>query len=49
MSIGKELQIDVGVNQVDGHKSFVSGRLTDGDTLLNEADALFMRFKLGQP
>jgi hypothetical protein len=27
----------------------VSGRLSDGDTLLTEADALFVRLKPGQP
>jgi hypothetical protein len=27
----------------------VSGRLRDGDTLLTEADALFVRLKPGQP
>ena len=47
--IEKELQIDAGVDRVEGRKIFVSGRLTDGDTLLTEADALFVRLKPGQP
>lgn len=47
--IEKELQIDAGIDQVDGRKIFVSGRLSDGDTLLAEADALFVRLKPGQP
>jgi acyl-coenzyme A thioesterase PaaI-like protein len=47
--IEKELQFDAGVDQVDGRKIFVSGRLTDGDKLLAEADALFVRLKPGQP
>ena len=47
--IEKELQFDAGIDQVDGRKIFVSGRLTDGDTLLTEADALFVRLKPGQP
>ncbi|OBF10133.1 thioesterase [Mycobacterium sp. ACS4054] len=47
--IEKELQFDAGVDRVDGRKIFVSGRLTDGDTLLTEADALFVRLKPGQP
>lgn len=46
--IEKELQFDAGVDKVDGRKIFVSGRLTDGDTLLTEADALFVRLKPGQ-
>jgi acyl-coenzyme A thioesterase PaaI-like protein len=47
--IEKKLQIDAGVDRVDGRKIFVSGRLSDGDTLLTEADALFVRLKPGQP
>ncbi len=47
--IEKELQFEAGVDRVDGRKIFVSGRLSDGDTLLTEADALFVRLKPGQP
>ena len=47
--IEKELQIDAGVDRVEGRKIFVSGRLSDGDTLLTEAAALFVRLKPGQP
>lgn len=47
--IEKELQFEAGVDRVEGRKIFVSGRLTDGDTLLTEADALFVRLKPGQP
>jgi acyl-coenzyme A thioesterase PaaI-like protein len=47
--IDKELQFDAGIDRVDGRKIFVSGRLTDGDTLLAEADALFVKLKPGQP
>jgi acyl-coenzyme A thioesterase PaaI-like protein len=47
--IEKDLQFDAGVDQVDGRKLLVSGRLRDGDTLLSEADALFVRLKPGQP
>lgn len=47
--IEKELQFDAGIDRVDGRKIFVSGRLTDGDRLLTEADALFVRLKPGQP
>ncbi|TDK85301.1 PaaI family thioesterase [Mycobacterium paragordonae] len=45
----KELLFDAGVDREDGRKIFVSGRLRDGDTLLTEADALFVRLKPGQP
>lgn len=47
--IEKELQIEAGIDRVEGRKIFVSGRLSDGDTLLTEADALFVRLKPGQP
>jgi acyl-coenzyme A thioesterase PaaI-like protein len=47
--IEKELQIDAGIDRVDGRKIFVSGTLSDGETLLTEADALFVRLKPGQP
>jgi acyl-coenzyme A thioesterase PaaI-like protein len=47
--IEKKLQIDAGIDRVEGRKIFVSGRLSDGDTLLTEADALFVRLKPGQP
>jgi acyl-coenzyme A thioesterase PaaI-like protein len=47
--IEKELQFDAGVDREDGRKIFVSGRLRDGDTLLTEAEALFVRLKPGQP
>ena len=47
--IEKELQFNAGIDTVDGRKIFVSGRLSDGDILLTEADALFVRLKPGQP
>jgi acyl-coenzyme A thioesterase PaaI-like protein len=47
--IEKELQFDAGIDSDEGRKIFVSGRLTDGGTLLTEADALFVRLKPGQP
>ena len=49
MPIEKELQFDAGVDRVDGRKIFVSGRLLDGETVLAEADALFVKLKPGQP
>jgi acyl-coenzyme A thioesterase PaaI-like protein len=47
--IEKQLQVDAGIDRVEGRKIFVSGRLSDGDTVLTEADALFVRLKPGQP
>jgi acyl-coenzyme A thioesterase PaaI-like protein len=47
--VDKELQIDAGVDRVDGRKIFVSGRLSDGGTVLTEGEALFVLLKPGQP
>jgi acyl-coenzyme A thioesterase PaaI-like protein len=47
--IEKELQVDAGISRVDGRKIFVEGRLCDGDTLLTDAEALFVLPKPGQP
>lgn len=47
--IEKELQIEAGIGRVDGRKIFVEARLCDGDTLLTDAEALFVRLKPGQP
>lgn len=47
--IEKELQIDAGIERIDGRKIFVEGRLLDGDTLLTDAEALFVKLRPGQP
>ncbi len=47
--IEKELQIDAGIERIDGRKIFVEGLLLDGDTLLTDAEALFVRLRPGQP
>jgi acyl-coenzyme A thioesterase PaaI-like protein len=47
--VEKELQVDAGIERVDGRKIFVEARLTDGDTLLADGEALFVRLKPGQP
>jgi acyl-coenzyme A thioesterase PaaI-like protein len=47
--IETKLQVDAGVDGVDGRKMFISGRLLDGETLLAEANALFVKLKPGQP
>lgn len=47
--VEQELQVDAGIDRADGRKIFVSGRLSDGDTTLTEAEALFVRLKPGQP
>jgi acyl-coenzyme A thioesterase PaaI-like protein len=47
--IEKELQVDAGIDRVEGRKIFVVGRLCDGADVLTEAEALFVRLKPGQP
>ena len=47
--IEKELQVDAGIDRVDGRKIFVAGRLLDGEVVLAEADALFVKLNPGQP
>ncbi|MFV0494349.1 PaaI family thioesterase [Mycobacterium sp.] len=47
--IEKKLQFDAGIDRVEGRKIIVTGRLRDGDTLLTEAEALFVQLKPGQP
>ena len=47
--IGRQLQVEAGLDRIGGRKIFVSGRLLDGPDVLTESDALFIRLKPGQP
>ena len=47
--IEKELQVDARVDRSEGRKIFVAGRLLDGDTVLSDAEALFVKLNPGQP
>jgi acyl-coenzyme A thioesterase PaaI-like protein len=47
--VEKHLQVDAGIERVDGRKIFVKGRLTDGEALLADGEALFVRLRPGQP
>jgi acyl-coenzyme A thioesterase PaaI-like protein len=47
--VEKELRIDAGIDRIEGRKIFVAGRLLDGDAVLCEAEALFVKLKPGQP
>ncbi len=47
--IEKELAVDAGIERVEGRKIFIEGRLLDGDTVLADAEALFVKLKPGQP
>jgi acyl-coenzyme A thioesterase PaaI-like protein len=47
--IERTLRVDAGIDRIEGRKIFVAGRLLDGDTVLCEAEALFVMLKPGQP
>ena len=47
--IETKLQVDAGVDHVDGRKMFIAGRLLDGEAVLAEANALFVKLNPGQP
>lgn len=47
--IEMELQVEAGIDRIEGRKIFVAGRLCDGDDVLADAEALFVRLKPGQP
>lgn len=47
--IEKELQVDAGIDRIEGRKIFVAGRLLDDGVVLTEGNALFIRLKPGQP
>ena len=47
--IDKDLQVDARVDRSEGRKVNVSGRLFDGDDLLCDAEALFVKLNPGQP
>lgn len=47
--VEKKLQVESAVERIDGRKIFVAGRLLDGETVLAEAEALFVSLRQGQP
>lgn len=47
--VGKQLQVEAGIDTVEDRKIFVSGRLLDGGDVLAEGRALFVKLKPGQP
>ena len=47
--IEKELQVEAGIERDEGRKIFVVGRVLDGETVLADAEALFVRLRPGQP
>jgi acyl-coenzyme A thioesterase PaaI-like protein len=47
--VEKELQVDASIDGIEDRKTFASGRLLDGDAVLAEAHALFVKLRPGQP
>jgi acyl-coenzyme A thioesterase PaaI-like protein len=47
--IGVELQVAASVDRIEGRKRWVSARLLDGDTLIADAEGLFVELLPGQP
>lgn len=47
--IEKELRYECTLDRVEGRKVFMTGRLLDGDEVLAEAEALFVKLNPGQP
>ena len=47
--IDRDLQVDARIDRSEGRKIFVTGRLFDGDALLCDAEALFVKLNPGQP
>lgn len=47
--IEKDLQVDARIDRSEGRKIFVTGRLWDGEDLLCDAEALFVKLNPGQP
>ena len=47
--VEKEFQVDARIDDIVDRKIFVSGRLLDGDDVLAESHALFVKLRPGQP
>jgi acyl-coenzyme A thioesterase PaaI-like protein len=47
--VGIDLRVEATIDTIDGRKRWVTGRLFHGDTLLADADSLFIELLPGQP
>jgi hypothetical protein len=47
--VERKLQVEAGIDRIEGRKIFVTGRLLDGENVLADAEALFVKLKPGQP
>jgi acyl-coenzyme A thioesterase PaaI-like protein len=47
--LGRRLHVEASIDRQEGRKRWISGKLTDGDTLLADAEGLFIELLPGQP
>ena len=47
--IGRELHLEATLDRTEGRKRFITGRLRDGDTVVADAEGLFVELLPGQP
>lgn len=47
--VERTLRVEAGIDRIEGRKIFVTGRLLDGEDVLAEAEALFVKLNPGQP
>jgi acyl-coenzyme A thioesterase PaaI-like protein len=47
--VERQLLLDAGLDGIEDRKIYVSGRVLDGDVVLAEAHALFVKLRAGQP
>jgi acyl-coenzyme A thioesterase PaaI-like protein len=47
--VEKVLSVEARIDRIEGRKIFIEGRVFDGETVLADAEALFVKLKPGQP
>jgi acyl-coenzyme A thioesterase PaaI-like protein len=47
--LDRELRIEASLDRIEGRKRFASGRLYDGETLVSDAEGLFVELRQGMP
>lgn len=40
--VGRRLEVEAAIDRIEGRKRFISGRLSDGDTVVADAEGLFV-------
>ena len=47
--VDRWLHVEASIDRQEGRKRWISGKLTDGDTLIADAEGLFIELRPGQP